>query len=77
MKKLLLLVSLYVSFVAFAQEPHPIKEKVAAARIAYITEKLDLTPETAQKFWPLFNELESKRKGYRSQMKKLGTITVG
>ncbi|RTQ46793.1 hypothetical protein EJV47_20685 [Hymenobacter gummosus] len=37
------------------------------ARIAYITNKLALTPEQAQRFWPLFNEFTDKRKELRRQ----------
>lgn len=33
-----------------------VHQKVNAYKIAYLTEKLDLTPEEAQKFWPLYNE---------------------
>ncbi len=36
-------------------------EKIKAARIAYITEKLSLTPAEAEKFWPIYNEFDKKR----------------
>lgn len=32
------------------------KERIRAAEIAYLSQKLDLTPEEAQKFWPLYNK---------------------
>jgi hypothetical protein len=32
-------------------------EKLKAYRVSYITNKVNLTSEEAQKFWPLFNEL--------------------
>jgi hypothetical protein len=35
-------------------------EQIKARKIAIITEKLELTPEEAQKFWPLYNEYEEK-----------------
>ncbi|WP_162055562.1 hypothetical protein [Pontibacter pamirensis] len=45
------------------------KENVEAAKIAFLTDKMGLTPEQSQKFWPLYNEHEAKRralvKGYR------------
>lgn len=52
---------------AMAQdEEMPVKdrkamEKIKAARIAYITEKLGLTPAEAEKFWPIYNEFDRKR----------------
>ncbi|WP_233555481.1 hypothetical protein [Pontibacter oryzae] len=46
------------------------RENVEAAKIAYLTDKLSLTADQAQKFWPLYNEYEAKRRslitGYRS-----------
>ena len=39
-----------------------IQEKVKVRRIAFITEKLQLTPEEAQLFWPLFNDFQKKRR---------------
>lgn len=33
-----------------------IKDRIRAAEIAYLSQKLDLTPEEAQKFWPLYNQ---------------------
>ncbi|HSG68603.1 MAG TPA: hypothetical protein VK994_07850 [Bacteroidales bacterium] len=35
-------------------------EKMKSAKIAFITERLQLTPAEAEKFWPLYNEFESK-----------------
>ncbi|MDN5212115.1 hypothetical protein QQ020_08635 [Fulvivirgaceae bacterium BMA12] len=37
------------------------REKIEAARIALITNELNLSPEQAQKFWPIYNEFKSKR----------------
>ncbi len=35
---------------------HRFREKIEQYKIAYITEKLDLTPDEAQKFWPVYNK---------------------
>ncbi|WP_460574701.1 hypothetical protein [Hymenobacter coalescens] len=45
----------------------PRMERLENARIAYITDKLALTPEQAQRFWPLFNEFTAKRRELRKQ----------
>ncbi len=37
------------------------RERFRSMRIAFFTEKLELTPEEAEKFWPLFNEFEKNR----------------
>ncbi|WP_299820779.1 hypothetical protein [uncultured Pontibacter sp.] len=56
---------------AIAQERN---ENIEAAKVAYLTDKVELTAEQAQKFWPVYNEYEAKRrdlmKGYRSGYRK-------
>lgn len=46
------------------------REQLEALKIAHITEKLALTPEEAQLFWPLYNELEARMKAIRKQRRK-------
>jgi hypothetical protein len=46
-------------------------EKVQAAKVAYITSKLNLSTAQAQNFWPVFNEFEAARRKVRTQMKSL------
>lgn len=36
-------------------------EKYRAEKVAFLTNKLDLTPEEAQKFWPVYNQLEKAK----------------
>ncbi len=56
---------------ALSAQPDPEKqgERIAAYRIAVFTEVLNLTPEEAQGFWPLYNEFQSKREQVQKQMK--------
>lgn len=46
-------------------------EKITAAKVAYITSRLNLTTAQAQQFWPVFNEFEAARKKIRKQMRLL------
>jgi len=63
MRKLLLVLILAGSFAGNAQQPSPeTLEKIEAARIALISERLELTPEQAEKFWPIYREFGNKRK---------------
>jgi hypothetical protein len=66
MKKILLIyaVVFLFGFTAYAQKPTTSydKEKLEAARIAFITNRLDLKPDQAEKFWPLFNEYNDERR---------------
>lgn len=45
------------------------KEKIKAARIGFITQRLGLTPEQAEKFWPIYNEFTEKRSELRKPLK--------
>lgn len=35
--------------------------KIKSMKVAYITNELDLTPEEARKFWPVYNEWQNKK----------------
>jgi hypothetical protein len=66
-----------ISLSAFAQDddlPQPqdqkVRDKIEAARIAYITEQLQLTPEEAEKFWPIYREFAQKRREIRQQLRE-------
>jgi len=46
---------------AYAQEdindlPEKKQQNIEALKVAFITKELDLTPEEAQKFWPVYNQ---------------------
>jgi Spy/CpxP family protein refolding chaperone len=45
--------------------------KIEAARIGYLTSKLDLTEVQAKDFWPIHNEYSKKRKEILMQMRQL------
>ena len=38
------------------------REKVRAEQVAFITSELDLTESEAQKFWPVYNEVQAQRR---------------
>jgi len=44
-------------------------ERVKAMRTAFITNELQLTPEEAQGFWPIFNQFEAEQKKVREKYK--------
>ncbi len=54
------------SAVAMAQKPDAM-DKLEGARIALITERLELTPEQAEKFWPLYREYTERRQELRKE----------
>lgn len=47
------------------------KEKLESARIAFITNRLSLTPAQAEKFWPLYNQNMEKRSELMREMTRI------
>jgi hypothetical protein len=47
-----------------------VRDKIEAARIAYITEQLELTPQEAEKFWPIYREFAQRRREIRQQIRR-------
>jgi hypothetical protein len=79
MKKLLfVLVSFVLSLSAIAQDEGAprrdldpkVQERIKAARVAFITERLELTSDEAEKFWPVYRELSEKRLVLREQFEQ-------
>lgn len=72
MKNIFLLSLLLISLVITGQERRPVKERVDAMKIGFLTNRLNLTPEEAKTFWPVYNmysdELEKLRKGRRENI---------
>ncbi len=76
MKKLTLyLVFIFACFAGNALAQRPTQnidpEKLQAARIAFITSRIDLKPEQAEKFWPVFNKYTEQRESTMKSMSEL------
>ncbi|SIR14950.1 hypothetical protein [Pontibacter lucknowensis] len=84
MKRLPFILLLFCAFTfgstaAMAQSGRPQDKNVEAAKVAFLTDKMELTAEQSQKFWPLYNEYETKRRelvrsyrsGYREDVDQL------
>lgn len=47
-----------------------VNDKIEARKIALITQRLELTPEQAAKFWPIYQELSQKQRALRSDFQQ-------
>ena len=63
MKKIVLFLAVFFSLLLQAQPPKlkEKKEKIKAIKTAYISTELNLTPEEATKFWPIYHAFEDKQ----------------
>lgn len=58
-----LLTLLFVGMITAAQSQNKeARQKIESAKIALISERLGLTPDDAQQFWPIYNEYSKKRR---------------
>jgi len=55
-----IIVCLTLNFSLFAQDHRERYEQIEAIKVAFITKKLDLTTDEAQKFWPVYNNYQKE-----------------
>lgn len=77
MKKIFLATAFLLMLVTFAHaqkegKKAERKERIEAFKIAFFTEKLQLSPSESKDFWPLYNEFESKRDELRDKYELKG-----
>ena len=85
MKRILTLSLMLLAVTLFAQpeeDDQTRKEKLKAHKVAFISTELDLTPEEAEKFWPIYNEMDAKmeeihqeKRGYMKKMRNMGDLS--
>lgn len=69
MKKAVIAILFLTSVVQMAWAQRSAQERIEAFKVAFFTQKLQLTTEEARAFWPLYNEYERERELLRQQMK--------
>jgi len=77
MKKIFTILFVFACLSVMAQSNDRL-EKIKALKVAFITEKLDLSPKEAQTFWPIYNKYsdnsekirENQRVEYRQNVKR-------
>ena len=69
-------------FYIMAQRPDPgplkeeSRERIESQRVAFITQKLNLSPDEAAKFWPIYNEHKDALKELRDDMERPDLMNV-
>ena len=75
--RILLIALLLVSIAGFAQrqfDPQTL-ELIKTKKIAFMTQQIGLTSKEAQKFWPVYNELEKERYALMDKKRDLEEIS--
>jgi len=66
MNKLLVILTLLLTIQTFGQQKGN-REKIKSLKVAFITDRLDLSAKEAQTFWPVYNDYEEKREALRQK----------
>lgn len=68
------LIPILFASTAFSQGPGDDKDrddKIEALKVGFITKELSLTTSEAEKFWPVYNEMDAKMKELRQSSRKI------
>ncbi|WP_316800108.1 hypothetical protein [Pedobacter frigidisoli] len=65
--KNLLFVALILLLPATLLAQRPKAEEIESLKIAYFTQKLDLSPEEAKVFWPIYNSMQTEQDALRKE----------
>ncbi len=66
MNKLILIAFLCCMTLSFGQRTEN-REKIKSLKVAFITDRLELSAKEAQQFWPVYNDYEDKREALRQK----------
>ncbi|KLT65869.1 hypothetical protein [Pedobacter sp. BMA] len=65
--KNLLFVALILLLPATLLAQRPKAEEIESLKIAYFTQKLDLSPDEAKVFWPIYNSMQAEQDALRKE----------
>lgn len=66
MKHITIALLFFMSLQCFSQE-NDRKERIKALKVAYFTEKLELSKTEAQQFWPVYNAFDEQEHAFRKE----------
>lgn len=70
MKQLIIALFMLMPALSFAQGPRGGDEKIEAAKVAFFTQKLDLSADEAKVFWPLYNAYQKEQNTLRASRRE-------
>lgn len=68
MNRILTILVILCTTIGYGQRDN--REKIKSLKVAFITDKLELTSKEAQQFWPVYNKFEEKRASLRQMENK-------
>lgn len=65
MNKRVLILFVFLLGMAYVQAQGPVRDRIKTLKVAFITERVGLTSQEAQQFWPIYNEHEDALENIR------------
>ena len=81
MKNILIVITIFLSALTSlqAQDKNDHREQIKAMKVAFITQELNMSSQTAQKFWPVYNKYEVDKRALHKRENvdwdNIGTIS--
>ncbi len=81
MKNIIIVITIFLSALTTmqAQDKDDHREKIKALKVAFITQELNMSSQTAQKFWPVYNKYEKDKMNLHKRENvdwdRIGTIS--
>jgi hypothetical protein len=60
-RRVFILAAMLIFSTAIISAQNPNRERLDSYKIAFFTQRLNLTPSEAEKFWPLYNQYQEKK----------------
>ncbi|MCL6217316.1 hypothetical protein [Zunongwangia pacifica] len=75
MKKIVILLVLILGFSTARAQDDKERERIKSLKTAFITQELKLSNKVAQKFWPIYDKYEEKRRElYRREHREINDV---
>jgi hypothetical protein len=71
-----ILAAMLILLTSAASAQNQNREKLESYKIAFFTQRLKLTPSEAEKFWPLYNEMQEKRATIQAERQQLNRRSI-
>lgn len=81
MKNIIIIIAVFLSALTSlqAQDKNDHREKIKALKVAFITQELNMSSQTAQQFWPVYNKYEQDKRSLHKRehvdWDNIGTIS--
>jgi hypothetical protein len=71
--RIALIITLTLNCAVYISGQNPDMDRLNAYRIAFLTRRLNLTPQEAEKFWPVYNEYQNNKVKIQSERQNIVT----